>query len=155
EGHVHAVVVLHDRRDRVAEGVPHVLPRGRMEDLGQIAPQHLQVAAEDGRRQRGDLGAGGVDDVDVAHVRGVRLQLVAQPHPVEGREVHAAAEVHRVAAATQRGRPFDDGDAVPVPLQPVSEGRPGDAGAGNQDLHAEDYTRVLYECIGRTYRTHV
>ena len=62
-------------------------------------------------------------------------QLGNDAHPL-GHVEPGAPEVDQIATAAQLRRPLDQRDLVPSPQQPVRQGRAGDPGTHDQDLHA-------------------
>ena len=65
-----------------------------------------------------------------AIVQGLRA---GDAHAFEQPEMDMAAKIDPEATAAQRRRSLDDGRLEAVAAQPIGEGRPGDARAGNQD----------------------
>jgi hypothetical protein len=81
--------------------------------------------------------------VDAAHRTAVGFgaaQLVEHAHLRQHAQVRRAAEVDGKAAGAQRGRDLDDGGRGAVPGQPVGQGWPDDARAGDEDAHPAQWT---------------
>lgn len=144
EGHGHAVGVLGERGDGVAEDVLGVLPGGVVQDPGQVAPEDLDVPGEHVRGQLGLPLARVVDVGHRAHARPDALEVGQDAHAAQDRQVGLAAEVDGVAAVAEREGALHDGGLKAVPMEPVGERGAGDGGAGDQYLavrHASDFLR--------------
>jgi hypothetical protein len=136
EGDAHPVLVLIQGDDGVVEQELGVVPTRLVQDRGEVAARQLHLAAA-GRLLQGpqvdpsDAPARGVDEAHAGHVRAGLADAWHDPHPLG--HVHGRpSDVHRTAAGPQRPRAFDDGGMESVPRQPVGQGRPGDAGSGDQ-----------------------
>lgn len=136
EGDHHAVVVLDQVGDRIAEDVFDILRGGVVENGGQIPAQHLLVGggaqADEIRAQGGQPFSAAIDPFAAAHGGGGGPDLVEQTHALD--DFHCdASNVDLVAARPQGAGLLDDGDGEAVPVQPIRQRGTGDAGAGDQD----------------------
>ena len=146
EPDVHAAGTLLEAGDRVAEQVLGALPRGLVQDPGQVAAQDLDVPGEHVGRHLGHRPALLVDHGGAGQAGLPGPDRVQEAHLGQHAQVGGAAEVDRVAAAAQLGCPLDHRGTEAVPAQPPGEGGPGDTSAGDQDVsvgvHTPDYTYV-------------
>jgi hypothetical protein len=116
-----------------------------VERVGQITAAHLDVqarhAAGDGfGSDRGDQGPVGIHEGEPPGVHVRLAQLRVEPHALDDL-AGGAADVDGVAAAADRGGLLDDGDLEAVAVEPVGQGRAGDARAGDEDLAVRGVVR--------------
>jgi hypothetical protein len=129
--------VLVERRDRVVEDHVDGVAEQVRHRGGQRAAGDLDVPARDAATDRlgpdrAHLTAVVVVEGEPAGVDVREPEPVGDPHPV-GHLQRSTADVDRVAATAEGRRSFHDRHPESVPVQPVGQGRPGDAGTGDQD----------------------
>ncbi len=156
EGGVDAVRVLVEGREVVAEDVLDAVPRLPVQELDEVVAEQFDVvavqpaAAERHLRGAPRLLAVAVEHRHAPHPGAQGTRLGQDAHPVEDAE-RDAAHVERLSARAQGGGALDDGGGVAVAAQPVGEGEPGDAGAGDQHgLHMNSFVRCTHVNVRRT-----
>ena len=138
ERHRRVRVRRRERRDRVAEAIPHVLAGCVVQDAREVAAMDLDVALVDDpepARQAPEDAAARVDDAVRERVGFERTHDVAQGHARHDVE-RRAPDVDGVAPGAERGRSLHHGDVEPVALEPVSERGARDARTGDEHVHA-------------------
>src|SRR5262249_47170873 len=103
-----------------------------VEQPREVAAQNLDVAAHHDRGQRGDGAAPLPKEDQVGTHRAVLVNRLPEPHALEDLAVHGAAEVDRLAALAQRGRPLDN-RGLPTPPERARQGGAGNARSADQD----------------------
>jgi hypothetical protein len=130
---MHTVRGLGERGDRVTEQVFAAVGGALVEDGGQVAPQDLHIAAEKLAGHDGQLSPGRVEELHVGPPGLAAEDLLPHAHALQHGQLGPALEVDGLAARAQRGGALDDGDLEAVAIQPVGQGRAGDARAGDQN----------------------
>jgi hypothetical protein len=105
----------------------------RCEAGGQVAPQDLHIAAEKLAGHDGQLPPGRVEELHVGPPGLAAEDLLANAHALQHAQLGPALEVDGLAARAQCGGALDHGDLEAVAIQPVGQGRTGDARAGDQN----------------------
>jgi hypothetical protein len=100
------------------------------------------VAAVNVRRETGDAFAGVVHDSHLPDGVAPAADLRQQPHALGDVEA-GSPEIDDVTAGSQRSGLFHDRGLQAVLDQPIGEGRAGDAGAGDQNIHDRRAMRLV------------
>ena len=124
ERHVHAAVGLGERGDRVAEDVLAAVLRALVQQLGEVTPADLDVAAGELTGDGGERPALRVDDGLVVPAGLAAVHLVEDAHPF--RTVRWVSPLKSTAWPTGRraGRLLDDGDGGAVAGEPEASAGP-------------------------------
>jgi hypothetical protein len=91
----------------------------------------------------GDPAAPAVDVDQPVRAGVVGADVVDDAHPLDD-VAGGAADVDRLSAGTGRGSALDDRAGDSVSAQPVRQGEAGDAGAGDEYVHAYNVQRLAY-----------
>lgn len=138
EDHVHAAFVVMEGGDGVAEEELDLVAHGFVKQVGQVPPAHFHVTAFHSPGEHlgpdGTQGSAvGPHEGDPAAVDVGGAELGQRAHPVDDVQ-RRAADVDGVPTAAHRARLLHDGDLEAVPLEPVGQRGPRDAGTGDEDL---------------------
>ena len=91
------------RADRIAEHVSAVPGRESVEDLGEIAPQDLDIAAGEVAGHAGLFPAAGIDEDHIGGPGTAPPDLVVDTHPLEHPALHGPLEVDGLTAGRRAG----------------------------------------------------
>ncbi len=136
--HLHAVIVLLDRGDAVAEDGLHVISDDAVDHDGEITVSQAGELAghpvESLGTESTHLAPAPVDQLHLSHAVSGGLQLRTESHPLSD-PISSTPEVDDIAAGPQLRGLFNESGLMAATLQPVSQGRTGDAGAVDHDSH--------------------